>query len=501
MIASETIRAAAYCRDSGGVDQDLSVDQQVENIAQFCKDQNYALTKVFKDIAKSGGKVAGRNQFIEMIRYMESAPEKVLIFWSYSRFARDWDASMFYLARLRQCGVTVLSVSDPVPDTLDGRIMEALTSWQHAKFRETLSKDVVRGQAYVMSAYKAVVSRISVGYKTVPIQVGVRRDGSPHILHQLVVDPEIGPIVQKAWQMRAEGYSYKEIHDVCNLFPIRTSYSGLFRNKIYLGIMVRGGRQYEGYAPPLIDVETWQKVQILNQANDKKGGNHPRRQSSSYLLSGVIHCQRCGKTLSGWSTKKPYGRRLRYYVCIGRNELNDPCRQHRFSEHKLDQWVLVRIKELFTNGENLRKLYEQGREAAQVLGKKSKTDESLIRKNLKDIERKIKRLVSAIESAGHSQALIDQLGKLEHERNLLHFRLSDLAIERPKIEVPDIADLQKFGLAAWMEFERAEKRKQQLLIRDLIKRIEIDYVNGQIVGEIKLKGIPGIGETDTVMSL
>ena len=125
-VNNNIVRAVSYARDSGGRDQDLSVEQQAERIAEFCKLNGYALTREFKDIAKNGGKIAGREQFLDMVSYLKDAEEQALIIWSYSRFSRDYDDSQFYLALLRSYGKRIISITDNVPDTLDGRVMEAL---------------------------------------------------------------------------------------------------------------------------------------------------------------------------------------------------------------------------------------------------------------------------------------------------------------------------------------------------------------------------------------
>jgi site-specific DNA recombinase len=266
-------RAAAYLRYSTGHDQELSAEQQLEQISAFCLAHGYALTRVFQDLARSGASTAGRDAFLDMIRYLANdvggaAPERTLVFWSYSRFARDFDDSMFYLAQLRQYGVRILSVSDPIPDTLDGRILESLVAWQHAKFRETLAKDVRRGMRFAIATHHAVYGKIPTGYTSEPLTLGLRKDGSPHVVNRLVVDPLTAPRVALAFQLRAAGRTIREIHELVHLFPHRESYGHFFRNKVYLGILEWGGDQYVDYAPPLIDLAVWQAVQSVNLQND-----------------------------------------------------------------------------------------------------------------------------------------------------------------------------------------------------------------------------------------
>jgi hypothetical protein len=45
----------------------------------------------------------------------------------------------------------------------------------------------------------------------VKVQIGVKRDGEPHLVSQWVPDAELAPRVRQAFEMRAAGASYGEI--------------------------------------------------------------------------------------------------------------------------------------------------------------------------------------------------------------------------------------------------------------------------------------------------
>jgi DNA invertase Pin-like site-specific DNA recombinase len=63
---------AAYLRDSGGDEQDLSVPQQENKIRKWCESSNYILSAVFKDAASPGSTTAGRDAFNETKAYFRS---------------------------------------------------------------------------------------------------------------------------------------------------------------------------------------------------------------------------------------------------------------------------------------------------------------------------------------------------------------------------------------------------------------------------------------------
>jgi DNA invertase Pin-like site-specific DNA recombinase len=45
---------AAYLRDSGGEEQELSIEQQEKEIRAWCLEKGYILTAIFKDEARPG---------------------------------------------------------------------------------------------------------------------------------------------------------------------------------------------------------------------------------------------------------------------------------------------------------------------------------------------------------------------------------------------------------------------------------------------------------------
>ena len=186
-------RLVAYLRDSGGRDQNLSIPQQQESIGRWCRENGYVLSHQFKDAARSGTSIAGRDGFLEMVAYLESnAPEAGVVIWEYSRIARDFDDFTYYITYLRRNGYAVYSITDHIPDTLDGRLFESITAWKTAKYSEDLSKNIRRGQHFIASVYKGKPGgKPPLGYLYSPTEIGRRRDGSPHLVNRLVPDPKV----------------------------------------------------------------------------------------------------------------------------------------------------------------------------------------------------------------------------------------------------------------------------------------------------------------------
>ncbi|MHC4413632.1 MAG: recombinase family protein, partial [Planctomycetota bacterium] len=179
-----------YLRDSGGDDQDQSIEQQESALVDWVIGNGYILTQTFKDTA-SGSSTTGRSEFQEMMQHFRNgAQEAGIIVWKFNRFARSLDDAQFYRADLRRRGYEVYSLNDNLPPGLDGRFFEAAIDWMNERFLQDLSRDTKRGQRHLIKTHGAVGGRPPKGFIREPVRIGNRRDGSEHIVHRWVVDPE-----------------------------------------------------------------------------------------------------------------------------------------------------------------------------------------------------------------------------------------------------------------------------------------------------------------------
>ena len=185
-----------------------------------------------------------------MHHFRDGAPEAGLVIWSYSRFARDFDDAQFYRADIRRRGYLFHSLNDEVPDGPMGRLFEAVIDWKNEQFLEDLSRDVKRGLSDLVRTHGALPGTPPRGFKREPVQIGARRDGRPHIVHRWVPDPELVPMVQQAFALRAAGASLNEIHQTTALYNSLNSYTTFFSNRLYIGILEFGDLTIENYCEP-----------------------------------------------------------------------------------------------------------------------------------------------------------------------------------------------------------------------------------------------------------
>ena len=488
----------AYLRDSGGEDQDLSVEQQETAILNWCAKNGHQLTRIFRDVAAPGSTTAGRDQFLEMIHYFRSgeATENGIIVWKYSRFSRDINDAQFYKADLRRLGYDIVSMNDNVPEGLNGRLFEAAIDWMNARFLEDLSSDVKRGLRHIVENHAAMPGIPPKGFMREPVEIGSRRDGRPHIVHRWVPDPDLWGRCLLAWQMRAAGNSYGKIHEKTRLFKTIHSYTTFFRNRIYLGTMEFGDLTIDGYCEPLITKEIWDAVQNLNKHYAKKqrmsgdNPNHPRRENSRYLLSGLLYCAHCGSPMNGlgvYSGNKKPGQVARwyYYRCTNKQSQRTQCPAKKIPQAVLEEMVLDQIARFILSPQNLemvlRALHSDHSTMIQELEPKRES----LNKELGTIKQKIANITNSIADGGHSRALLQKLNDLEAQEMQVRSELVEIEIiAREKPAQIDSEQISELSLALSETILSQNESQKREILREIIERIEVSRDGKRIKGKI-----------------
>ena len=472
-------RVCAYLRDSGGRDQEISTEQQEQKIIEFCADQGLVLSRIFKDVARSGGSTAGRDGFLDMIDYLTDpkTPEQALVLWSYSRFAREYDTHQYYIAALRQAGKTVISLTDQVPDTLDGRIMESLIAWQHAKFRDTLSRDIRRGIRYMKEVYKAWSGPAPIGYKLEPFETTKRRDGTARINSRLVPDSETAPLVVRTFELRAEGATYLEIVKAIPQLGHKNKPMRIVNNAIYIGIYDHEGIYIDDYCRPLIDRATWEAAQAVNRERGKN--MHPRRVRSDYILSGILNCAICDRPMNGHSSGRLKGGKYhyKYYRCTSKNSIT-PCDGKSIPKLELEDMVKEAVLGQLLHPDYISMVLEKVQRIESERGSKHDTEVDQLRRDLRALDPQIRNVVDGIRQVGMSSTLREELTRLEERKAAYQLRLSELeAASISQVEIPKVDD---YVVNLHSKVKSADGYKLGDLYRGLGIRIWAKMVEGKI---------------------
>jgi len=482
---------AGYFRDSGGNEQDLSVSRQIGEFRRWCAEHNLVVGEIFSDVARKGSSVIGRADFLRMIRHFRSgeAREAGLVVWRFSRFGRNTNERQYYKADLRRLGYIIHSLTDNIPNDKFGKLYENFLDFKDEIFLEELSEEVSSGLRNIVENYKCLPGSPPRGFVREPVVVGQRRNGQPHILHKWVPDPDKRDLVHRAFLMLTQGRTLKEIHAATGLFKGVSAFTAFFRNPLYKGRLEYKDLVVEDYCDPIVEPELWDRAQHILDARVQRGGHirseniklHPRRIASTWLLSGLAICARCGAPLNGHSIKD-----WEYYVC-SRSKRRHDCDAPKVPAKRLEDLVYQAILDYLNNPDAIQEAQsERARLYAQAVDDAPDRMRD-IETRLATLRRQITNLTSAIADAGHSAALLKQLTALEAQEAQTkeeYDQLTHLLRSRPSDLPPDaIAQLAASFSPLWNEATLDEKRA---ILAAWVHEIRAERLDRQIIARIEI---------------
>lgn len=483
-------RVWAYLRDSGGPSQERSVDQQEQEVNAYCRRHGLVLIKSFRDVARSGGSMIGRDEFMSMIELSEqkAARPRAILIWNFARFARDYNDFVYYKATLNKRGILVHSLTDQIPiDDFAGRIVETVISLANEEKRRQTSRDVKRGLHSLVSKGFApgVPPR---GYIAVKVTIGEKRDGTPRIVSKWEPDPVLSEYVKIAWQLRARGKSYQEIAQATHgkLYTGSNSWYSFFRNKAYLGICKSGDLEVPDHHEPLITWDLWEAVQKLGDGHPirgKKGQlNHPRRVGNPKILSGFTYCLECGAMMThnpGYK-KQPWP----HYLC-GRKDRhgNAACQSRRVGSINAEKHIIASVLNQVLTTEYLSDVISEAKKQFDSTPEIERQIQAA-RRRLEDLGIAIQRNLNTIERTG-SPAAQERLNQREEERAQTKAELEKLNLELAAAQTDITPEAMEIILAAWRaQFDKLQEsgnvREIKAWLLQFVSKIELGYNRARV---------------------
>ena len=292
---------------------EYSPDSQLKKIREYASREGYLIPDeyVFYDDGISGKSVKRRDDFNRMIVIAseKTHPFDAIFVWKFSRFARNQEESIAFKNYLKKRGVTVVSVSEPIPEGEFGSLIERIIEWMDEFYLKNLSAEVRRG----------MTEKASRGEPTCAPPFGyVMKDG-------MYYPDESGPaeIVKEVFQRYADGEKQRALAMELGERGIRTRYGNkpdnrwidyMLCNPAYIGKIrwsLEGARAVskrdfdnenimvvDGHHEPLISLELWDKVQKIREEQKRQYPKYARReQPIEYMLKGLVRCSSCGGTL------------------------------------------------------------------------------------------------------------------------------------------------------------------------------------------------------------
>lgn len=446
-------RGVIYARYSTGSHQ---TEQSIEGQVRECKD--YARTHGIEIIGeyidrRISGTTDNRENFLQMIADSKHHKFDVVVTYKTDRFSRNRYDAAVYKRALQKNGVRIAYAKESIPDGPEGIILESLLEGLAEYYSAELRQKIERGM--IESAHK--------GKALGPMLVGYRKaeDG------RYAIDEKMAPAIRMIFDKYCAGVPAREIAQLAYSMGLRTRSGGVISeqrvtsivsNQKYIGIYEAYGVRLENGIPPIIDKDTFylaqKRLEYYKHHRGEAGGRGTAKED--YLLSGKVFCGHCGEPMVGYSA---YGRSTMYHYYACRGRVHHRCNKKTIEKTRLEKTVAQITRQKVLEPKVMSAIID-GYMQLQENKKANSAKRQQIKKAIKQTEKAIDNIVTAIADGLASESLKQRLIDLEHQKTQLSIEYSEVR-ERPKITRQQIQFL--FSQAQRKDDESEEEYRKRLI--------------------------------------
>ncbi|HBF6521679.1 TPA: recombinase family protein, partial [Clostridioides difficile] len=376
-------RVAIYCRVSTveQAEEGYSIDSQYQNIKEYCEREGHEIYKLYEDRGISGKNISNRPGIKQLLEDAKNNKFDLVLSWKLNRLSRKLLDILNIVEFLDKHNVAFRSLTESFEtETPSGKlqlnIMGAIGEFE----RETIA-DNVRMSLIAKSKEGLWCGGVVLGYDTVEIP----NEGKKRKNTKLQINEKEASTVRRIFELYSQGYGYKAVVNRINKEGYKTKRNNEFavatvkeilKNPIYIGKIRYNVRQdwskkrrnninqnpiiSDGQHEPIIDMETWNKVQVILKERSKK---HNKIYDSEFPLTGILKCPVCGAgmTISRSTSKRKDGTKkvLEYYSCGNwKNKGTAVCRSNSIRVEVADEYVLNKIMTVINNKSILKRVID-----------------------------------------------------------------------------------------------------------------------------------------------
>jgi len=261
----------------------------------------------------------------------------------------------------------------------------------------------------------------------------------------------------------------------------------LLTNHAYIGKVRFDGVVYDAEHPPIVEQETWDRVQSLLKGAPRHPGRRGPR--SSALLGGILYCAPCGAAMTPtYSQKRRI--RYRYYVCHRAHRRGwETCPSKSVPAVEIEKFVVDRLRAVGSDPDVIAATVEEANK--QLAARKALLDAELrrLRKDLDRAHADLRQQIEVVSGDGRSRQR-SSLATREERIHTLEARLEEVerevaGLRSMRIEGDLRAALQAFD-PVW---ERLTAAEQARVVHLLVERIDYDGATRKLAMTFRSAGV------------
>ena len=326
----------------------VSISEQEERIDATCVREGLTLLDTLREEDVSGGAtLAARPGLSLALALVEAGEAEVIVVAYFDRLMRSLTVQRELLERVEAAGGAILAVDvgEVRADTASRWLSSTMLGMVAEYHRRVTAERTVE-------AKRRAVARGVAPFPRLPFYL--RRDREGGIEH----DPRKVRLMREAVRQRLGGATIAAIREYLRKNRVHLSYHGtqsLFSSRLLLGELRFGSIVNDDAFPPVIDVETWQRLQRVSVPRG-------RRAKSERLLArlGVLCCGTCGSRMVVGTSQGQYA----LYRCP---PIGDCPQRVTISADVAERSVIEAVQELLTGVEGRASVEDGVEEAAEEL--------------------------------------------------------------------------------------------------------------------------------------
>ena len=478
------IRLAAYCRvSSDSEDQVHSFAAQIRHYSDYAKQNpQYELIDIFADEGLSGTGMTNRDELNRLLKDCSRGKIDRIITKSVSRLARNTEDLLYMLRMLKDFGVSVYFEEQGIDTTqMNMEMIVTFPGMAAQQESETISGNLRWGIQKRMATGEYIIPHPAYGYK---------KDGK-----NLAIDEPAAKTIRRIFNLYLQGKGIQQIADIFNKEnvvgprgknPARWTIPTIryiLRNEKYMGDAIfskryttqtlpykrkenRGEKAkyyVENYCPPIIDRETFQRVQKLIELK-QCGGERNGRKTSAFV--GKIRCPDCGRAF----LQSIIGGRV-YWQC-SLNAKIGKCRSRRMRDAGLKETFIQAVYRLKFNRRAIIENLIGGLEIlhAMTSGRSGEIERidteigNLSAKNFVVAKLHTKGILAAADYAKQTSEIGNKLKELRAERKKI---LSEDASEMSIGELKELnKTISKYNLTGNFDADLFDEIVEKIIVED-----------------------------------
>lgn len=457
---------------------------------------------IFSDAAVSGSTpLMLREGSAALLKAANNGVFDILLLESLDRLSRDQVEQEQVVRKLEFLGIRIIGVCDGYDSNLSSRkVLRSVRGLVNELYLDDLRLKTHRGLTGQVNRGYAAGGK-SYGYDLVKTEGGSRyqiNEKEAHWVLYIFEEYSKGVSIQRIAH-RLNQLSVPSPRGgawaVSAIYGSPLKWSGILNNRMYIGQLIWNRSQWVKHPETgkrkriirpesewviknipelrILSDELWNKVRHrMDSGRDEMGYKRYGKQSMT-LLGGLLRCPYCKGAMVAVNSRS-------YGCCATKDRGKSVCPGLLIKKSVVEHRFIEYIKQKLV-GEKSMKAFEAEFKKVIDTHLSSRGNSHDLKKRLETVTQGINRVVAALTEIAHSEALLNQLKKLEVEKEVIKRHIANASIQ---YQYPDIATLFMEAVEELSLYFEEDKQKARVLLQGLFDNIQLLDINGAIIAKL-----------------